>query len=477
MEKDRDSGMDQIKIEPFTIVYDILKNWWVVLLGAVAAALMSYVVVSETYVPQYATSATFVVASKGDSNALNNLYSANEMAKMFEKILQSNTMKKVICEKMGTKELDAEITAGAIEGTNLLSLKIVGKSPKQVIDLMRVIMENYSSVSYYSVGNAVLDVLEEPKIPFSPINGLDAKGAAKKGFLLGGMFLAALFGFVSYMNDTIKREEDIERKLDARNLGVIEHTRKYKTWKDAVKHEKNALLISNPLAEFGFVEGYRKLATKIDYQMMKDDRKVLVVTSVSENEGKSTVAANIAIALADQSKKVLLIEGDLRRPSQFLLFGQEPKEESEIGEYLKGNAKLRDILVESEYPRLYLMVGRNCYSSSTEMLHSEKMHEILNFGKKLMDYIIIDSPPAGLMGDAEALAEYADAVMVVAKQNCIKAEDINDVLDSFRAHHSKVLGVVLNDVRTLSSVTVNHGKYGKYGKYGAYGDYNGSKGN
>ena len=213
--------------------------------------------------------------------------------------------------------------------------------------------------------------------------------------------------------------------------------------------------------------------------MAKEKRKVLVVTSVSENEGKSTVAANLAIALAEQSKRVLLMEGDLRRPSQFLIFNKKPQEKNELGEFLKGKGTLKEVLMESGIPRLYLMIGRNCYSSSTEMLHSSRMEKLIEVCRGSMDYVIIDSPPAGLIGDAEALAGYADAVMLVVRQNYILSEDINDVLDAFREHHSKVLGVVLNGVRSLENTVAGRyqGGYGRYGKYGAYGNYGKSRGN
>lgn len=480
MEKNRSEVRepDQIKIEPFTLIYDILSNWWVILMGAVAVALLTYVVVSARYVPQYSTSATFAITSRGNANSMSTLGSANEMAQTFEKILKSNVMRKTIREKLGIEVDTAQISTEVIEGTNLLVLKVTAKSPKEAIDLMRTIRENYASVSYYSVGDTVMDVLEEPQVPFYPDNPLHVQDTVKKGFVLGAALLIALFGLLSYLKDTIKREEDVEQKLDAKHLGTIAFSRKYRSIKEAVQHKKKALLVTEPLAEFMFVEGYKKLATKVDYQMMKDNRKILVVTSVAENEGKSTVAANLAIELAQQSKKVLLIEGDLRRPSQFLVFGKELQEENEIGEYLKGNGKLRDIVKKSEIPGLYLVLGRNCYSSSTEILHSEKLNKLMEFGRKAVDYVIIDSPPAGFMGDAEVLAEVADAVLLVVKQNYMMSEDINDVLDSFREHYSKVLGVVLNGVRTFSDMPMGnyYGRYGKYGKYGKYGNYNRDKG-
>lgn len=470
MERERQDLQEQIQFDITTIFYDILSNWWAILLGAIAAAMLTFVIVNETYVPEYTTRTTFVVSSKDDFNASSNLSSTNSMAKTFQRILQSNVMKKILSEKMGIEELTDEIQAEVIGGTNLLVLTATAASPKEAIDLMHAVMENYTSVSYYTAGNAVMDVLEEPSIPMSPDNPLSAEDTVKKVFWITVAVLCALFGFLSYMRDTVKQEDDIEKKLDARNLGSIPFERKNKTIKDFFSKDKRALLVTDPLAGFAFVEGFKKLATKVDYQMGKEGRKVLVITSVSENEGKSTVAANLAICLAEQSKKVVLLDGDFRRPSQFLIFGKMPEENQEIGEVLKGNAEASLVLQECDVPGLYLILGRNCYSSSTELAHSKRMKQIIDICKKNMDYIIIDSPPTGLMGDAEALAGYSDAVMLTVKQNYIYSEDINDALDSFREHHSKVLGVVLNSARNLPGFG-NRRFYGHYGKYGHYGRY------
>lgn len=474
MDRDRYEIQDQeqIAIDINTMLHDILSNWWVILLGAIAAALLTYVVVNEQYVPQYSTTATFVVGSKGDFNASSNLSSANTMAKTFQRILKSNVMNKILCEKLEVDYLDpGMIQAEVIENTNLLVLTVTAASPREAIDLIRTVMDNYTSVSYYTAGGAVMDVLEEPNVPMVPDNPLDDRTAVKRAFGIGGLFLIAVFALLSYMRDTVKQEDDIEKKLDARNLGSIAYERKNKTVREVFRRRKRALLVSDPLAGFSFVEGYKKLATKVDYQMSKENRKVLVVTSASENEGKSTVAANLAISLAEQSKRVLLMEGDFRRPSQFLIFHVKPEELQEIGEVLKGNGKPNEALIRSDIPGLYLMIGRNCYSSSTEMVHSERMKQLIALSRKAMDYVIIDSPPTGLMGDAEALAGYADAVMLVVKQNYMYSEDINDVLDSFREHHSKVLGVVLNAVKSMPGSVSGRDFYGHYGKYGHYGNY------
>lgn len=471
MEKEKTNLQEEIRFDLTTVFYDIISNWWAILLGALAAAMLTSVVLNATYVPQYSTRTTFVVGSKSDFNASSNLSSANSMANTFQRIIQSNVMRKILTEKLGTEELTDEISAEVIGGTNLLVVTATASSPKEAIDLMHAIMDNYTSVSYYTAGDAVMEVLEEPSIPMSPDNPLYAEGTVKKAFLLTAAALCALFGFLSYLRDTVKQEDDIEKKLDARDLGTIPYERKNKTFRDLFKKDKRALLVTDPLAGFGFVEGYKKLATKVDYQMGKEGRKVLVVTSVSENEGKSTVAANLAICLAEQSKKVVLIDGDFRRPSQFLIFEQDPEADQEIGEVLKGRSEASLTLKKCDVKDLYLVLGRNCYSSSTELANSPRMKQILDVLREKMDYVIIDSPPTGLMGDAEALAGSADAVMLTVKQNYIYSEDINDVLDSFREHHSEVLGVVLNSARTLPGLGNSRfrGQYGHYGNYGHYG--------
>lgn len=245
-----------------------------------------------------------------------------------------------------------------------------------------------------------------------------------------------------------------------------------------IRRNKKAILVDDPVASFRFVESYKKLAAKVEYRMAKNEQKVLVVTSVSENEGKSTVAANLAITLAEQSKRVLLIDGDIRRPSQFLIFGMEPKEENELGEYLRGNGSLADVMVPCTRKHMLFMGGKNCYSSSTEMLNSESFFKLMAACRKFVDYVIIDTPPAGIIGDAQIFAHCADAVMIVAKQNYMLAEDINEVMDDFRDNESKILGVVLNGVRSFSGLVdspVGH-YYGKYSKYGRYGNYGRSKG-
>ena len=200
MEKNRsEESVMELDIELFTLVQDIAKNIVYIILGGLAVAMLSYVIVSARYVPQYTTSTTFVVGSKGSNNSYSNLSSAYTMATTFQKLLESTVMKEIICDEMKVEEIDATITAEVLEGTNLLVLTVTDDTAKDAIDIIRIIMENYSDLSLYTVGNGILSVLEEPKIPYAVSNPLNAMSVAKKAFLAGAALCILIFGFLSYM--------------------------------------------------------------------------------------------------------------------------------------------------------------------------------------------------------------------------------------------------------------------------------------
>ena len=275
-------------LDPYTLVHDIVSNWWVIILGAIAGALLTYVVVSSRYVPEYTTQATFVVSSRGDANAYSNLSSANTMAKTFEKILKSNIMEKKICEKLKVEELDADIHAKVLEGTNMLVLSVTADTPKDSIDIIRTVMDNYSSVSLYTVGSAVMD----PKVPYTPDNPLDAGGQAKKGGLVAGALVLILLGLFSYMKNTIKQENEIEKKLDARSLGAISYEWKYKTIRDIFRRKKKAILV----VSFGtsFHETREKTIDRIEadlaaaypeYTLYRAWTSKMIITKLKKRDG------------------------------------------------------------------------------------------------------------------------------------------------------------------------------------------------
>ena len=369
----------------------------------------------------------------------------------------------------------------------LKALSSVGEKKKDISKLeLRQICEKFATEHIDIMSDqfkrlGVIGDFEHPYLTLKPefeARQIEIFGEmAKKGFFLGMAVCILLFAIWSYMHNTVKQEREVEKKLDARSLGAISYEWKYKTIKEWIKHRKKAVLVDNPLASFRFVESFKMLAARVEYHMSKINGKILVVTSVCENEGKSSVAVNLAITLAKKGKRVILIDGDIRCPAQYLLLGMSPKKENELGEFLNGRTGANNILLNTERKRLGFIGGKVSYSASTEMLGNRQLPVLIEACSKIVDYVIIDTPPSGMIGDAQILAQHADAVMVVARQNVTLAEDINEMMDDFRDNHTKVLGVVLNGVMTFQSIADSPvgDHYSRYGRYGRYGKYTNNK--
>ena len=205
--------------------------------------LIAYVGVGFTYSPDYTTSATFAVSSRMDAGSYSNLSSANQMAGTFQKVIESSAMNKILCDELGVDSINATIKSNVIPNTNLLELSVTSSSPRDAYDIIHAIMDNYSKVSYFSLGNAVMEPLNKPQIPMSPSNPLNASRVMKLAFIAAVVLLAGVFGLLSFFRETIKTEEEIEAKLDAGSLGELPYEPKAKTIKELFKRQKKAILV------------------------------------------------------------------------------------------------------------------------------------------------------------------------------------------------------------------------------------------
>jgi capsular exopolysaccharide synthesis family protein len=210
--------------------------------------------------------------------------------------------------------------------------------------------------------------------------------------------------------------------------------------------------------------------------------KVIMISSVAEHEGKSTVAANLALTMQAQGKKVLLVDCDMRRPSQAKIFGITVEKGRELTDLLSEDTELsNDILYWDENTRLPMILCGRGTKDSTEYLKGGAFAELMAKLRDSSDYIILDTPPMSLMADAEAIANCADISILVVQYNRMLSADINDAIDELKKCRAHMSGCILNDVMVLPGTDRltagshygygNYGCYGRYGKYGKYGKY------
>jgi len=472
-------------IEPYSLVTDLLKSLWAMVLGALTVAMLVMMFFQSSSQQSYTSSTIFAVMSKtGSGNSYNNVSAASSMASDFSSILQSDLLRKKVCEDIGVDSYEATITSTVIDETNLLNLSVTSSSPQLTYQIIQSIIKNYSSVTQYVSNNAVMEVLQAPNIPAGGNNTTNYKGRAKRAFGITFVVLLAVFAILSVRHDTIKSESDMYAKVDADFLGSIEHVPTPLTWKNVFRHRKSGVLVNDVSASFGYTENYKKIAASLVKKSEKyGEAKVILVVSVAEHEGKSTVAANLALTLQQQGYSTILVDGDLRRPSQQTLFHKKVK--TSIPDMLKLGEEISLETDRSTGLRL-LLSDPEGYVNSTDIVSSHAFKRMIEALKNVADYVVIDSPPLALMADAEAMASVSDMSVLVVQYNRVLAGDINDAIDSLKGYHCHMAGCILNGLHTISGpvsgVYGGYGTYGNYGHYGAYGRYgkygrNGTKSN
>lgn len=461
------------RVDFYSIFRDTLRNLWVILIGVIAIGMATSMYVKSEYKSTYTTTATFVVTSKTYSNnTYSNLSAASTMADSFSNLLNSNLLKKKVCQDLGMATFDATAKTNVITDTNLMTLRVTSDTPEKAYRIIRSIMDNIGDMTQYVSSNMVMDVLQDPAVPTKADKAATTRSQVVKAGMVGFALLTLTFMILSYKKETVKSEKDLENKLESKSLGMLYHEGKYNSLAALLRGRKNKYLVTDITARFEFVERFKKIATRVSSEAHKKNAKVILVTSVREHEGKSTVSANLALSLVQQSYKVLLIDGDMRRPtlnSIFLTKGE--KLDVTLAALLAGKAPMEEALYRYKETGLYMLLNKRNYQNSTDIVSSEEMEKLVYAAKKHFDFVVIDSPPMSLMADAEVLANLSDMSILVVSYDNVLAQDLNDAIDSLRDCRAEFAGCILNQVRTLPGERRTVGGYGGYGRYGAYGRY------
>ena len=452
------------------VIRDVLRRWYLIAAVMLMAAMAAYVYTDVTYEPQYTATTTFVASMGGTgTTTYQNLAAASNVASVFTEVLNSSLLRSEVMTQTGISGFDGTITASAIAETNLLTMTVKGSDPRTVFLMAEAVIEHHDVVSKQILGNTVLEVLQWPRVPMSPSNPLNMREIVLRMAIYAAAAMALLLAGLSYMSDKIRTRDEAENKLDCRVLGELYHEKKRRSLREKLARQKKGILITNPMTSFIYTESIHKLSSRVERRLHHDQR-VIMVTSLLENEGKSTVAVNLALSLAQKGKRVLLMDCDLRKPACGLILKQS---QSFVGaaEVLQGKAALKDAVRQLEGSGLYLLPGRKNFRTATNLVSSTAMEDMLRQAALQFDLVIVDTPPMSLAPDAECIGAYADAAVLVVKQNEARASDINEALEVLERTEAHVLGCVLNNVLGSADFTpaFGYGTYGRYGKYGKYG--------
>lgn len=209
-------------------------------------------------------------------------------------------------------------------------------------------------------------------------------------------------------------------------------------------------------------EYYNALRTNI--QLSGDSIKVVALSSVRQNEGKSTTSTNLAMAFARAGYKTLLVDADIRNSVMSGVFKSREKITG-LTDYLSGNADLSNGLCDTDVENLFVIESGQISPNPTALLQSNNFDTMIDILRKYYDYIIVDTPPIGLVIDAAIIAQRCDASVLVAESGGVKRKDLQKAKEQLEQTGVPFLGVVLN------KFDIQLEKYGSYGNYGNYGNY------
>ncbi len=236
---------------------------------------------------------------------------------------------------------------------------------------------------------------------------------------------------------------------------------------------KNAIM--DPGLKFRVEEAYKSIRTNIMLSVMKKGCKTIVITSSVAGEGKTTTTTNLAISISQADQRVLLIDGDLRKPKVHHYFSipNAPGLTNYLGASVNSRTAqkvdLFSIIHPTEYKNLSVIASGSIPPNPAEILGSEPMADFLKEVAEHFDYIIIDTPPINVVSDALPVIRESDGVVVVVRSNAATHPELQKALDSLKFIDAKILGFVVNYETEKKSIYGYYGKYGYY-KYG-YGDY------
>ncbi len=344
---------------------------------------------------------------------------------------------------------------------NILKREV--ETHRQVYEAMLQRVKEYGIASAMQASNIrVVDPAKPPRLPYKPNYPVNSALG-----LMAGMFLGAMFVVIREGADrTIQSPGDAAFYLEVPELGVIPsaRVRKLAGYHHRTREDTAIELVTARRTASVLGESFRATLTSILFSGNNGNQpKVLVLTSANEKEGKSTLVSNLGLALAEIHRRVLLIDGDLRKPRLHEIF--ETPNDYGLSDLLQcaPTPEGHGLIVETAHDGLCLLPAGRHKGSAANLLHSARMPELLRRFRKEFDAVLIDTPPMLSMPDARILGRLADGVILVVRSKMTTRDMAQAAVARFAEDGTVVLGTVLNDWDPKRS---SGGYYGYYKGYG-----------
>ncbi|MEU7861922.1 polysaccharide biosynthesis tyrosine autokinase [Nonomuraea sp. NPDC049141] len=426
----------------------VYRNWLLILVSLVIGVGAAVMVTANTP-PKYIATISMLVSGQDREGSLSTAYQAGMLSaqrvQSYATLLSSRRVVSQITTPEDIRRVQESIAAEVVPGTVLLRATVTNSDPTRAAQLANALgsrftqlidqIERVAPASRPTIKITVVDHAEIPQVPVSPRPLVNIALAV----LIALLVAVAALALRDRLDTTIKSSDVLQRTSKSSTLGIIGYE------KDARRHP----LIVRSRGRSSRSEAFRSLRTNLQFIGVDRQPKSLVITSCLPNEGKSSTSSNLAITLAQAGWRVLLVDGDLRRPRIPTYLGIE----GAVGltDVLIGRARLEQVIQPWGEPRLFVLPSGQIPPNPSELLGSRGMRNLLDQVVSEYDIVIIDAPPLLPVTDAATLSAICDGVLLVARYGKTRQEHILRGTELLSSISARIVGTVMNFVPAKAS--------------------------
>lgn len=452
---------------PLTDFVKVIRNHWITVVATTLVTILLTAGYTLTQTPIYQASTRLFVSTTSGST-MSDLYNANRLSQdrvlSYAELVMGQTLAQRTIDRldldMNAADLSARVTAKSQADTVLIDVFVRDASPVRSRDIANALSDEFvvmvAELETPMKGarpDARVVVEQRATIPTTPVTPKKFRNFVL-GILLGAMLGIGIAVLRDLLDNTVKSQEQLEEIASTGVVGFIPF--------DKTLHQTPAISFDSDNS--GTAEAFRKLRTNLQFLAVDNPPRLIVFTSTSPSEGKTTTSINIALALAEAQHNVLLIDGDLRRPrlAKYLdVVGSVG-----FSTALSGAACVDDVLQKSKFPFLTVLASGAIPPNPSELLGSMAAKKLLSELRGRFDYVIIDSAPLLAVTDSAILATEADGAIMVVRAGKTKRDQVAHAIGMLRDVGAPLLGTVLSMMPTRGNGAYNYYYY--YGK--SYGD-------
>ena len=445
---------------------DILKALkkgiiWLIIVPVIMAILAGVFVINFTVDKYTAEVKLYTVFDYVDTTGTvrYDMSSSSSFASDFKELIQTPNVINEACRRLGWEEWpeSRKIDIEAVTGTRIINVSVTDVDPQTSMQAANVLSTVFLEYIRNIMQNDSLSIAAEAVLPEEPSNGGRIKYVIL-AYAAAMMMVIGVIVLLEMLNTKVRADSDFDVK---HHINVLSNVEGYKKEMDAflkkrMSRESNILACMSEYTQ----ESIKKLALNLQFAAMGEPLRTLTVTSTTPSEGKSSVSLMLACEMANEGKRVLIVDMDYRSPMIGRYLGKRMKKD--IMDYLSGSATIGEVVAQTNTPNLYFMDNNHRISVKTRLDAEDAFDDLIEEAKRYFDLVIFDTPPLGMFIDAAGLSAKTDGVIVIVADGKVEKKHLEKVFDQLKQVNARMLGIVFNFVHHKEK---NY-YYNKYYRYG-----------